>query len=113
MTRSLPSLETGNQVGDIDTASSSLFKEIGNSRRGGQWSVDSGEAARRVGEEVVPLLIGLRKVGERRYHWSASEPMSSGWKKDLTRLRNPKENANPDAALYSLSHLCTSSHVIF
>lgn len=39
--------------------------------------------------------------------------MSSGWKKGLTRLRNPKKNANPDTALYSLSHLSTSSHVIF
>lgn len=74
MTRSLPSLETENQVGDIDTASSSLFKEIGNSRQGGQWSVGWGEAARRVGEEVVPLVISWRKVGKRRCHRGASEP---------------------------------------
>lgn len=76
MTSSLPSPETGNQVGDVDTpCPRALFKEVGHDigermRVCGLGDTVPGEW----GRQVVPLVICLRKVSKRRYHVSASEP---------------------------------------
>lgn len=52
---------------------------------------------------MVPLVMAGGKW-EKKVPSGASEP-EAGWKKGLTRLRNPKKNANPDTALYSSESL--------